>query len=73
VTGPADSAGIVRSVLVGDPGAARDIVVLNAAGGLLTFNKGLSPKEAANRAAEAIDSRAAAELLRRLTELSHAD
>jgi anthranilate phosphoribosyltransferase len=73
VTGPAESAAIVRSVLAGEPGAARDIVVLNAAGGLLTFNEGLAPKEAASRAAETIDSGAVAELLRRLTELSHAE
>jgi anthranilate phosphoribosyltransferase len=73
VTGPAESARIVRSVLAGDPGAARDIVVLNAAAGLMTFDIGLSPKEAASRATETIDSGAVAELLCRLTELSHAE
>jgi anthranilate phosphoribosyltransferase len=73
VTGPAESAAIVRSVLAGEHGPARDIVVLNAAAGLMTFNQGQTPLEAASRAAEAIDSRAAADVLRRLTELSHAE
>ncbi|RIK76176.1 MAG: anthranilate phosphoribosyltransferase [Planctomycetota bacterium] len=71
VSGPAESAAVVKLVLSGRQGAARDIVLLNAAGGLLAFDETLSPLEAARKAAEAIDSGAAAEVLARLAELSH--
>jgi anthranilate phosphoribosyltransferase len=52
-------------------GPARDIIVLNAAAGLLLCGDDSSPESCADRAAEAIDSGAAADLLRRLAELSH--
>jgi anthranilate phosphoribosyltransferase len=70
---PVESAAIVRSVLAGAVGPARDIVILNAAGGLMAFDEALTPVEAARRAADAIDAGAATALLRRLIELSHAD
>ena len=73
VAGPTESAAMVRGVLAGEAGPARDIVVLNAAAGLITFDPTTAPKEAAKRAATAIDSYAAADLLRRLAELSHAE
>jgi anthranilate phosphoribosyltransferase len=73
IDGPAESAAIVRRVLAGESGAARDIVILNAAAGLITVEPALAPTEAAKRAATAIDSGAAAELLRKLAALSHAD
>jgi anthranilate phosphoribosyltransferase len=73
IAGPAESAAIVRRVLAGEAGQARDIVVLNAAAGLMTFDESLAPIEAAARAQQAIDSGAARDLLRRLVELSHAD
>jgi anthranilate phosphoribosyltransferase len=72
VAGPSESAKLVQSVLAGEIGPARDIVILNAAGGLLTFDDDQSPLDAAGRAAAAIDSGAALGLLRRLEELSHA-
>jgi len=72
VAGPAESAAIIRQVLGGARGPARDLVVLNAAAGLVAFDNSHSPQAAADRAAQAIDSGAAAELLRRLAELSHA-
>lgn len=72
VDGPASSAAKVRSVLAGEHGPARDIVVLNAATGLLTVDANLAPRDAAARASSAIDSGAAAALLARLVELSHA-
>jgi anthranilate phosphoribosyltransferase len=73
IGGPAESAAIVRRVLAGEPGAARDIVILNAAAGLITAEPALAPTEAAKRAATAIDSGAAGELLHKLVALSHAD
>jgi anthranilate phosphoribosyltransferase len=72
VATPAESAAKVRSVLAGEAGAPRDIVVLNAAAGLLTFDADMPPTEAARRAAAAIDSGAARDLLQRLAERSHA-
>jgi anthranilate phosphoribosyltransferase len=72
VTGPAQSADLVRRVLHGDPGPARDIVILNAAAGLITFDALRTPEQGAMDSAEAIDSGAAKDLLRRLVELSHA-
>jgi anthranilate phosphoribosyltransferase len=72
VAGPAESAAKVRAVLAGERGPARDIVVLNAAAGLMAFDAALNANDAAGRAATAIDSGDAASLLRRLAELSHA-
>lgn len=73
IDGPAASAAIVQRVLAGEAGPARDIIVLNAAAGLITVDRALQPIEAAQRAAAAIDSGAAAELLKKLTALSHAE
>jgi anthranilate phosphoribosyltransferase len=71
VDGPAASAAIVRKVLRGEAGPARDIVVLNAAAGLIVANKSSSPQAAAALVASAIDSGAAADLLARLVARSH--
>jgi anthranilate phosphoribosyltransferase len=71
VNGPAGSAAIIRKLLSGEPGPARDIVVLNAAAGLIVANKTAEPKAAAAMAASAIDSGAAVDLLARLVARSH--
>jgi anthranilate phosphoribosyltransferase len=71
VDGPAASAALIRQILAGNPGPARDIVILNAAAGLLTASKAPDPKTAATQAAEAIDSGAARTLLASLAERSH--
>jgi anthranilate phosphoribosyltransferase len=76
----ADNASVVRSVLSGDRGPVRDIVVLNAAAALAAAD-GLQGLPAADvlgkaladglsRAAEAIDSGAASQLLARWSETS---
>jgi anthranilate phosphoribosyltransferase len=72
VDSPTASAAVIRQVLNGTPGPPRDIVVLNAAAALWTAGKAASPREAAECAAAAIDSRAAEQLLARLVELSNA-
>jgi anthranilate phosphoribosyltransferase len=72
VTSPAESAAKIRQVLSGERSPARDIVVLNAAAGLMAFDAEIAPRDAAARAAEAIDSGAAAGVLERLAALSHA-
>ncbi len=67
---PEHNARVVRSVLAGDPGPVRDIVLLNAAAGLVAWRLAHDPDEvhrdvrerfveAIARAAEAIDSGAA--------------
>ena len=68
---PAASAVVIRKVLGRESGAARDIVILNAAAGLLAAGRATEPKSAAALAAEAIDSGAAERLLARLAERSH--
>lgn len=72
VESPAHSAMVIRKVLKGQPGAARDIVVLNAAAALVASDLADTPEEGATQASEAISSGAAAELLAKLVERSHA-
>jgi anthranilate phosphoribosyltransferase len=68
---PAESAVVIRKVLAREPGPARDIVILNAAAGILAADRALEPKSAASLAAEAIDSGAAERLLAQLATRSH--
>jgi anthranilate phosphoribosyltransferase len=72
VDGPAQSASIIREILDGERGPARDIVILNAAAGLLAAGKTTHAREAANIAAQAIDTGAAKALLENLVAKSHA-
>jgi len=71
---PEHNAGIARRVLAGDPGPVRDIVLLNAAAGLVSFRLAQDPSEITRPiidrlgeqmavAAESIDSGAAADKL----------
>ncbi|MGB9660991.1 MAG: anthranilate phosphoribosyltransferase [Moorellaceae bacterium] len=55
----ADNAGIIREVLEGRPGPARDVVVLNAAFALLAAGAVASVQEGMKMAEESIDSGAA--------------
>jgi anthranilate phosphoribosyltransferase len=70
VDGPEGSAAMIREILSGTPGPPRDIIVLNAAAAIITVGATTDPIEAARRAAEAIDSGAAADLLARLAKKS---
>ena len=65
------NAEIVRSVLKGAMGPKRDIVLLNAAYGLLAAGKAASVREGMARAAGAIDSGSALAQLEKLKELSN--
>ena len=69
--GPAQSAEIIRGVIAGQAGPARDVVVANAAAAIWVVGKSESLIECARLAADAIDHGAAANLLRKLSELSH--
>jgi anthranilate phosphoribosyltransferase len=53
---PAQNADAVRRVMAGDKGAHRDIVVLNAAAGLVVAGRAASLDEGLHIAAESIDS-----------------
>ncbi len=72
VEGPEHSAEIIRGVLAGKRGAARDVVILNAAAALWVAGRAESPAACARLAAEAIDTGAAGELLARLAERTRA-
>jgi anthranilate phosphoribosyltransferase len=66
VDGPRESAAMIRAVLDGADGPAREIVVLNAAAVLWAAGRAGDPAAAARLAADAIDSGAAATTLARL-------
>ncbi|MBM4149303.1 MAG: anthranilate phosphoribosyltransferase [Lentisphaerae bacterium] len=68
----AENAGITRSVLAGEAGAARDIVRLNAAAAIVAGGKAADIREGWLAAGEAIDSGRAAKALEKLVEFSNA-
>jgi anthranilate phosphoribosyltransferase len=63
---PADNARIVESVLRGEPGARRDVVLLNAAAALVVAGVADDLSAGLDRAALAIDAGLATDLLERL-------
>ena len=63
---PEENARIVESVLRGEPGARRDVVVLNAAAALVVAGVAVDLVEGIERAALTIDAGLATELLERL-------
>ncbi len=69
---PAENAAVVRAVLAGQKGRHRDIVVLNAAAGLVVGGRVESLADGVVVATEAIDSGAAAGTLDRLVAASQA-
>ena len=68
---PDVNAEAVRRVLAGDHGAHRNIVVLNAAAGLVVAERASDLAEGIDMAAESIDSGAAARVLESLVEVSN--
>jgi anthranilate phosphoribosyltransferase len=68
----AENAVIARSVLAGEPGPPREIVLLNTAASLLIAGKVAAIGEGLELAAAAIDSGAAARALAQLVEVSNA-
>jgi anthranilate phosphoribosyltransferase len=69
---PETNAGIIRAVLKGERGPARDIVLVNAAAALLIGRRVPDIKTGAAVAGETIDNGAALEKLSRLAELTSA-
>jgi anthranilate phosphoribosyltransferase len=66
----ADNAAIARAVLGGQPGAQRDITLLNAAASLLIAGRVATIPEGLAMAGDAIDSGAAAAVLEKLIRVS---
>jgi anthranilate phosphoribosyltransferase len=66
-----ESADVIRGVLSGRRGPARDIVVLNAAAAIAVAGRAESIREALPAAQAAIDSKAAAAALEKLIRFSH--
>jgi anthranilate phosphoribosyltransferase len=70
VDGPEHSAQMIRGILQGQHGPARDIVVANAAAGLWVVGKTHSLIDAAKQAQQAIDTGRALQVLERLAVLT---
>lgn len=66
VSGPSESAEVIRHILAGHRGPPRDIVVANAAAAIWTAGRSPSLPECVRLATEAIDSGAARDLLAKL-------
>ena len=63
---PAENAGRLKAVLAGEKGAARDIVLINAAAAIVAGQKARDLKEGLSLAARAVDSGAATTKLEQL-------
>jgi anthranilate phosphoribosyltransferase len=63
---PEENAAVTRRVLAGEPGPQRDLVVLNAAAALYVGGLASDLEQGVAKAAESIDSGAAASVLERL-------
>lgn len=71
VSSPAQSAEMVRDILSGKPGPPRDHALLNAAAALVVYGTADDLPDGLTRAADAIDSGAAKDLLDRVAQVSH--
>jgi anthranilate phosphoribosyltransferase len=71
--GPEQSAAIVRAVLQGDKGPAREVVLLNSGAALYIAGSAASIKDGIRLAAQSIDSRQAWQKLEGLITMSNAD
>ncbi len=67
---PEDNAATVRTVFAGEPGPARDVVLLNAGAAIFAAGAAHDLAAGVDRAREALDSGAAQGVLERLTRLS---
>jgi anthranilate phosphoribosyltransferase len=68
----AENAALIRRILSGEPGAARDIVVINAAAALVAAGVGENFRDAAALASSVLSSGDANETLARLVEFTSA-
>lgn len=73
VKSPAESANVIREILDGQHGPARDHTLLNAALALVAADRASDLKDGADCAAASIDTGAARTVLKKLIEISGAD
>lgn len=66
-----ESLAMIQQVLAGEPGAARDIVCLNAGAAIYVAGLAASHAEGVSKAQQAIDSGAAAQRLQQLIDLTN--
>jgi anthranilate phosphoribosyltransferase len=71
VADAAESAGVIRAVLAGESGPARDLVLVNAAAALVLAGRAADWRTGMAAAAQALDGGGAARALARLAETSH--
>ena len=71
IDGPDESAARIREILDGKTGPSRDVVVINTATALWITGFSEDLKKCADKAAEALDSGKAKELLAKLAAVSH--
>jgi anthranilate phosphoribosyltransferase len=71
VTGPVESARKIRSMLSGEPGPIRNVILANAAAALFLCEKAAGLVEGVALATQAVDRGDAARLLERWATLSH--
>jgi anthranilate phosphoribosyltransferase len=72
VAAPEDSARVIRSVLAGEAGPARNVVLANVAAALIAAGEAGEPLEGVAKGIEAIDSGRAAATLQRLIDVAAA-
>lgn len=70
INSPAESADVLRAVFAGLPGSHRNIVLANAAAGLLAAQAASDPRHGVEQAVQAIDSGKVRDLVTRLAELT---
>jgi anthranilate phosphoribosyltransferase len=67
---PAENAETARAIFAGEPGAARDLAVMNAGAAIYTAGGARSLKDGVGKAQQAIDGGAAAQTLARFVEMT---
>jgi anthranilate phosphoribosyltransferase len=67
---PAENAARTRAILAGEPGAPRDLALLNAGAAIYAAGRAASLREGVDAAAESVDSGAATQALDRYVRLS---
>jgi anthranilate phosphoribosyltransferase len=70
INSPAESAAALRGIFEGQTGPRRNIVLANAAAGLMAAQAASDPRDGMEQAARAIDSGKVRELVSRLAELT---
>ncbi len=65
---PKENAETIRNILNGEKGSKRDIVLINAAAGIVVGGKAKSLREGLRKATESVDSGAALNILKQLTK-----